>query len=50
MTVIVRDCYEPKDQQVFMEGMKNWKKPAKKPTAKLSWKARRTAPFPVGSA
>jgi hypothetical protein len=34
MTVIVRDCYEPKDQQVFMEGMKKLEEASKKANGK----------------
>ncbi|MBV9988483.1 MAG: gluconate 2-dehydrogenase subunit 3 family protein [Chitinophagaceae bacterium] len=34
MTVIVRDCYEPKDQQVFMEGMKKLEDSSKKVNGK----------------
>ncbi len=34
MTVIVTDCYEPKDQKVFMDGMKELEKASKKLNSK----------------
>ena len=34
MTVIVRDCYEPKDQTTFMEGLKKLDEASKKMNSK----------------
>lgn len=34
MTVIVKDCYEPKDQTIFMEGMKKLDEASKKKNSK----------------
>ena len=43
MTVIVKDCYEEKDQKTFLEGMKKATKRAPKRMVNHSWKARRSS-------
>ena len=41
MTVMVRDCYDRKDQKTFMEGMEKINDAAKKNSIKYSWRSHR---------
>ena len=43
MTVIVKDCYEEKDQKTFLEGMKKLDEASTKRMVNHSWKARRSS-------